>query len=196
MPVPGHAKPSFSRLSRYDEIGLIWLLAGRPVGALTEATAAIQNSDRRHHHLPQAQQAGARPGGRQPGRPRPLGAAPMTRRCPPEADLQRAVLRHLELVRPRMCTGSMSATAAGARRSRRRCSRALGSAPGAPDLILIRDGKTLGLELKADGGKLTPVQATAHVLMRQAGAEVAVATGIDEALRQLEEWQLLRGRSS
>jgi hypothetical protein len=44
MPVPGHAKPSFSRLSRYDETGLIWLLQGRPVVALTEATAAIQSS--------------------------------------------------------------------------------------------------------------------------------------------------------
>ena len=43
MPVPGHAKPSFSRLARYDEIGLIWLLAGREVGALTEATAAIRS---------------------------------------------------------------------------------------------------------------------------------------------------------
>ena len=36
--------PSFSRLSRYDETGLIWLLRGRPVVALTEATAAIQSS--------------------------------------------------------------------------------------------------------------------------------------------------------
>jgi hypothetical protein len=44
MPVPGHAKPSFSRLSRYDETGLIWLLRGREVVALTDATAAIQSS--------------------------------------------------------------------------------------------------------------------------------------------------------
>jgi hypothetical protein len=29
--------------------------------------------------------------------------------------------------------------------------------------------------------------------MRRAGAEVAVAVGIDEALDQLERWQLLRG---
>src|SRR5262249_32006370 len=41
--VPEHAKPSFNRLSRYDETGLIWLLQGREVMALTEATAAIQN---------------------------------------------------------------------------------------------------------------------------------------------------------
>jgi hypothetical protein len=41
--VPEHAKPSFNRLSRYDETGLIWLLDGRRVVALTEGTAAIQN---------------------------------------------------------------------------------------------------------------------------------------------------------
>jgi hypothetical protein len=67
---------------------------------------------------------------------------------------------------------------------------------GVPDLILIRDGKTYGLELKADGARLTPVQRMAHVLMRAAGAEVAVAVGLDGALRQLESWGLLRGRAA
>jgi hypothetical protein len=43
LTVPGHAKPSFNRLSRYDETGLVWLLDGRRVVALTEGTAAIQN---------------------------------------------------------------------------------------------------------------------------------------------------------
>ena len=41
---PATPHPSYSRLSRYDEIGLIWLLCGREVVAFTEATAAIQNS--------------------------------------------------------------------------------------------------------------------------------------------------------
>jgi hypothetical protein len=41
---PAEPHPSYSRLSRYDETGLIWLLQGRPVVALTEATAAIQSS--------------------------------------------------------------------------------------------------------------------------------------------------------
>ena len=40
---PEKPHPSYSRLSRYDEAGLIWLLCGREVVALTEATAAIQN---------------------------------------------------------------------------------------------------------------------------------------------------------
>jgi hypothetical protein len=37
--------PSYSRLSRYDETGLCWLLQGREVVALTEATATIRNPD-------------------------------------------------------------------------------------------------------------------------------------------------------
>jgi len=41
--VPDHVKPSFNRLSRYDETGLIWLLDGRRVAALSEDKAAIQS---------------------------------------------------------------------------------------------------------------------------------------------------------
>src|SRR5262249_5133973 len=54
---PAKPHPSYSRLSRYDEIGLVWLLRERPVVALTEATAAIQNPTgaitiyRRHNKL-------------------------------------------------------------------------------------------------------------------------------------------------
>jgi hypothetical protein len=51
---PAQPHPSYSRLSRYDETGLIWLLCGREVIALTEATAAIQGTSgvtvyRRHN---------------------------------------------------------------------------------------------------------------------------------------------------
>jgi hypothetical protein len=38
-PVPAQPHPSYRRLSRYDETGLLWLLQGRPVVAL----AAIQS---------------------------------------------------------------------------------------------------------------------------------------------------------
>ena len=70
LTVPEHAKPSFNRLARYDETGLIWLLCGREVVALTDATAAISEPDCRHHRVSAFQQVGARPGGRLPGRPR------------------------------------------------------------------------------------------------------------------------------
>jgi hypothetical protein len=40
---PTKPHPSYSRLSRYDETGLIWLLDGRRVVALSEDRAAIQS---------------------------------------------------------------------------------------------------------------------------------------------------------
>jgi hypothetical protein len=43
-PVPERPAPTFRRLSRYDCTGLIWLLHGRPVIALTETEAAIQSA--------------------------------------------------------------------------------------------------------------------------------------------------------
>jgi hypothetical protein len=41
---PERPAANYSRLSRYDETGLIWLLQGRPVVALTETTAAIKGT--------------------------------------------------------------------------------------------------------------------------------------------------------
>lgn len=41
--VPPNPHPSYQRLSRYDCTGLIWLLQGCPIVALTETTAAIQS---------------------------------------------------------------------------------------------------------------------------------------------------------
>ena len=41
---PEKPHPSYSRLSRYDETGLVWLLQGRDVLALTDSIAGIENS--------------------------------------------------------------------------------------------------------------------------------------------------------
>jgi hypothetical protein len=41
---PAKPHPAYSRLSRYDAIGLLWLLQGRRVIALTDITAAIQST--------------------------------------------------------------------------------------------------------------------------------------------------------
>ena len=41
--MPAKPHPSFSRLSRYDLTGLLWLLQSREVVAVTEATATIKN---------------------------------------------------------------------------------------------------------------------------------------------------------
>jgi hypothetical protein len=42
-PVPAFPHPRYRRLSRYDETGLVWLLRGRQVLALTESTAVVES---------------------------------------------------------------------------------------------------------------------------------------------------------
>jgi hypothetical protein len=44
MSVPDKPHPTFRRRSRYDQLGLLWVLGGRTVVALTEATAAIKGT--------------------------------------------------------------------------------------------------------------------------------------------------------
>jgi hypothetical protein len=44
QPVPPQPSLRYRRLSRYDETGLIWLLRGASVVALTDSTAAVANT--------------------------------------------------------------------------------------------------------------------------------------------------------
>lgn len=62
-----------------------------------------------------------------------------------------------------------------------------------PDVILVCDGRVYALELKAAGGRLSGAQSQVHDALRDAGAEVAMAAGLDEALARLGDWGLLRG---
>jgi hypothetical protein len=74
--------------------------------------------------------------------------------------------------------------------------KSLGVVAGVPDIIIIHDGRCYGLELKSGRGRLTDVQRSAHVAMRQAGATVCTVWGLDEALAQLAERRLVRGAAS
>ena len=69
----------------------------------------------------------------------------------------------------------------------------MGTRAGVPDILIIHAGQTYGLELKAPDGSVSPAQSECHADMRAAGARVAVAFSVDEAVHQLEAWSLLRG---
>jgi hypothetical protein len=114
------------------------------------------------------------------------------RRKRPEDAIQRCVLQHLRIRAPRDAFYFHPAN--GGLRSPVEAAilNGLGVA-GVPDLVIIYQGRVFGLELKAEGGKPTDLQLEAHARMRTAGAEVATAVGLDQALRQLESWQLLKG---
>jgi hypothetical protein len=116
----------------------------------------------------------------------------MIRRRQPEAQLQRAVLNHLRWrARPGVWWTHIPL---GGLRSKIEASilRSLGTTRGTPDLLIVASGKAHFLELKAPHGRVSAEQHACHEALCAAGAEVATAYGIDAALVQLEQWQLLR----
>ena len=71
-----------------------------------------------------------------------------------------------------------------------------GVVPGVPDIILIKDGRVRGLELKAEKGKISEAQVHTHLTMAQAGCPVHVAFGLNDALTFLENSGYLKGRAA
>ena len=68
----------------------------------------------------------------------------------------------------------------------------LGVVAGIPDILIIRAGHVFALELKTAHGRLTGTQIETQARLRAAGAEVATAVELDDALEQLTQWELLR----
>ncbi len=67
---------------------------------------------------------------------------------------------------------------------------------GVPDVIAVRAGQFYALELKAEHGKLSNSQKSAHEALAAAGAIVGTAYGLDQALNWLEVHGLLKGRAA
>jgi hypothetical protein len=115
---------------------------------------------------------------------------------PSEQAVQRAVCQHL---RRRSVSGLVWwHTPNGGRRSRVEAAifAGLGVKPGVADLILLHGGRPFALELKTERGRPTAAQMQFLSEFRAAGGEASIANGLDQALRVLETWGLLRGRAA
>lgn len=114
----------------------------------------------------------------------------------PEDAIQRAVFQHL---RQRGAPGMFAFHVPnGGKRKPIEAAimKGLGVTAGVPDVVAIKDGKVFLMELKTEDGRLTDAQvSTARDLMR-AGATVACCYGLDQALRQIETWGLVRGQAA
>jgi hypothetical protein len=119
----------------------------------------------------------------------------MKRRRPEQA-VHRAVFQHLQLRGTPNIFAFHPANGGARSPIEGAIFKSLGVVAGVPDIIVIHDGRCFGLELKAEGGRLTPIQTETHERMQRAGAIVGVAHGIDQALATLERWGLLRGRAA
>jgi hypothetical protein len=127
------------------------------------------------------------------------------RRAQPEAQLQRAIVRHLEaravpglvwfhVPQGNKLGGKISANGIAIQGA---INRGLGVKRGVSDLIFLHDSKFYALELKIEGRIPTAEQLEFIDKVNAAGGFACWCAGLDAALRVLEEgWKLLRGRSS
>jgi hypothetical protein len=104
-------------------------------------------------------------------------------RAAPEYRLQKAVVQHLTL-RPAPNMYFCAIPNGGGRSSARTGAflKAMGLRAGAPDIVLVVEGKAHGLELKATKGRLSPAQKQAANEWEAAGGSFHVASSIDAAL--------------
>jgi len=59
-------------------------------------------------------------------------------------------------------------------------SKAMGLRAGTPDLMLCWRGRFVGIELKVDGGRLSPAQLETHEALTLAGGVVATCRSLDD----------------
>lgn len=69
----------------------------------------------------------------------------------------------------------------------------MGVRAGVSDILALHKGKFFALELKAPGGRPTEDQLTFLHEVKENGGFICVAEGLDEALRAIETWGLVRG---
>jgi hypothetical protein len=118
------------------------------------------------------------------------------RRHRPEDQLQRAVCQH---IRQRGVPGLVWwHTPNGGKRPPVEAAilKGLGARAGVADLILVHRDRAFALELKTDDGRPTVEQMAFVSDFNAAGGTASMVHGLDQALRALETWGLLRGCAS
>jgi len=113
-----------------------------------------------------------------------------------EQNIQRAVFDHLRSrARPNVFAFHCPN---GGKRSRVEAAilKGLGVVAGVPDVIILHNGRLFAIELKASGGRATAAQMECVSKINACGGFAAICTGLDSALRCLEIWGILKGRTT
>ena len=109
-----------------------------------------------------------------------------------EAQIQRAVWTHYKTRRAPDTWGCAIPNGIRSNPIAIRNEKLKGFVPGSPDLIFVKNGEFFGLELKADGGRPTLAQLEQADEIRLAGGYTVIAEGLDEAIKCLETWGIIK----
>jgi hypothetical protein len=117
-------------------------------------------------------------------------------KCPPldETTIHTTVCKHLHARAVPNCIWLHPANGGLRLISEARKFAGLGVLAGAADLILLHSGRFFALEIKRDRkSRVSPKQRAFLAAVKAAGGEAEIGYGLDDALRKLENWKLLRG---
>ena len=117
------------------------------------------------------------------------------RRSRPEDIIQRAVFDHLRVRSAPNLFAFHPANGGWRSRVEAKILKGLGVRAGVPDIIAIHRGEVFAIELKSESARATAAQLQAIKDIRRAGGHAEICHGIDAAIKQLEEWHLLRGHA-
>jgi hypothetical protein len=110
----------------------------------------------------------------------------------PEEQLQRTIVLFLSTALP---PDSYMFATTGQRGTRKRFEmgilKAMGARPGVPDLIVLHRGRFMGLEVKAEKGRLSDNQADAADAIVNAGGFYSVVRSVEEVERCLRGWGVI-----
>jgi hypothetical protein len=109
----------------------------------------------------------------------------MMARSRPEQQIQRAIVLHLQWRARRGVWWTHVPNGGWRWKVEGAILKGIGVVAGAPDLLIVAAGRAYFLELKAKHGRMSAAQRECHEALCAAGACVAVAFGIDEALEVL-----------
>jgi len=117
------------------------------------------------------------------------------KRASPERAIHLAVLVYLRRVLPAAITHhsaqGLDVSGVGPGNAIARAvakAKCMGMVTGFPDLILLHRGRAYGLEIKAEGGRMSPAQKAVQADFAAAGVPYAVVRSVDDARDALADW--------
>ena len=115
-------------------------------------------------------------------------------RARPEEALHRTVAAFLDVALPEGAAWTTIEPGGYRTRAEAGIAKARGVKPGWPDILIVFKGRAVFFELKAPGGRLSPVQKVVHARLSLAGALVHTVRSLDELVAFLGLVVPLRAR--
>lgn len=105
----------------------------------------------------------------------------------PEQALQRNVIKMLDAILPQPSHFHHVPNGGGRSKIEAAILKGQGVKPGVPDVFVFAPGVVVAIEMKIEGGRISPYQKAVMEKLRQCGVHTAVCYSVDDVLETLAE---------